>query len=409
VLNGSAYIPANLNDFKYAINFRIDGINVSSSSIVGKSNNKYIEYIGNQSFSGYRGSEITIQAIAYNFSENEINDVSLSAGATGRVICANNVSFIKERITSNSWKLSLACIMLGEGYNSTTEPDFERTVNGTNAFVWSEIIGGSEYSLSSDSLKLIMTQGLDNDGMNDAWEIANGLDIDIDDSGFDPDGDGWTNLQEMGRGTDPHINEYITPWLDVKSDSNGDGRADILWRNSQDGRNALWMMDGKSIKQVVLTNSVADQNWEIVGRGDFNGDNKSDILWRNQNTGGNSMWLMDGATVTSDLAINVVADRSWQIKSVNDFDGDGKDDILWRNMQTGNVYMYLMNGHEIRSRQSLRTVADLNWEIVTTADMNGDSKADLIWRNKASGTNVVWLMDGLQLTSNYVLNTISVS
>ena len=35
---------------------------------------------------------------------------------------------------------------------------------------------------------------------------------------------------------------------------------------------------------------VADQNWKVVGTGDFNGDGKSDILWRNTSTGENAIW-----------------------------------------------------------------------------------------------------------------------
>ena len=41
------------------------------------------------------------------------------------------------------------------------------------------------------------------DGIPDWWKRIYGLDITIDVSGADPDGDGWTNLQEFQRGSDP--------------------------------------------------------------------------------------------------------------------------------------------------------------------------------------------------------------
>ena len=195
----------------------------------------------------------------------------------------------------------------------------------------------------------------------------------------------------------------------VKSDNNGDGKGDILWRNNQDGRNALWIMNGMSIANVTLIDTVDDQNWKIVGRGDFNGDKKSDVLWRNSITGGNRIWLMDGTTVSSNLAINTVADTSWHIKSVNDFDGDGKDDILWRNLATGHVYMYLMNGEKIHAQSSLGVVSDLDWQIAVTADVDGDNKDDLIWRHKITGKNYIWIMDGLTEISRYMLNNVNTS
>jgi len=55
----------------------------------------------------------------------------------------------------------------------------------------------------------------DGDGLPDDWEIAHGLDPTLDDSGFDPDFDGLTNLQEYERGTDP-----------LNPDTDGDGLLD---------------------------------------------------------------------------------------------------------------------------------------------------------------------------------------
>ncbi len=61
---------------------------------------------------------------------------------------------------------------------------------------------------------------LDGDGMDDTWEDANGLDSSTDDSADDLDGDGYTNLEEYTAGTDPSDATY-TP-----DDTDGDGMDD---------------------------------------------------------------------------------------------------------------------------------------------------------------------------------------
>ena len=55
----------------------------------------------------------------------------------------------------------------------------------------------------------------DHDGMDDAWESAQGLDPNSDDRAGDPDGDGLSNIQECVLGTKP-----------VASDTDGDGVSD---------------------------------------------------------------------------------------------------------------------------------------------------------------------------------------
>ena len=63
-------------------------------------------------------------------------------------------------------------------------------------------------------------------------------------------------------------------------DMDGNGQADVLWRNSVTGQNWLYTMDGAAIRSSTYLNTVAGA-WQIVGNGDYNGDTNADILWRN--------------------------------------------------------------------------------------------------------------------------------
>ena len=86
-------------------------------------------------------------------------------------------------------------------------------------------------------------------------------------------------------------------------DFNGDGDADLVWRNSAKGENVIWYLKGtafagsdgsasyiprEGIDYDSLL-SVPDPDWAIVGYGDFNGDQKTDIVWRNGRTGDNAV------------------------------------------------------------------------------------------------------------------------
>ncbi len=193
--------------------------------------------------------------------------------------------------------------------------------------------------------------------------------------------------------------------LNISSpDFNGDGKADILWRNEATGQNVVWLMDGTNLTTVVDLTSLKypnePPNWSIGGTGDFNSDGKEDILWRNSATGDNMMWLMDGTNMAQVRNLTPVADAFWDISSTGDFNSDGKEDILWRNSATGQNVVWLMDGTNLTTGVELTPVADANWDISGTGDFNGDGQVDILWRNGVSGENGVWLMNGTQLATS---------
>ncbi|MDO9041560.1 MAG: FG-GAP-like repeat-containing protein [Desulfocapsaceae bacterium] len=181
-----------------------------------------------------------------------------------------------------------------------------------------------------------------------------------------------------------------------RGDFNGDSKPDILWRNTLTGANKVWYMDGNiRLGQVPILPIVADQKWKIVGTGDFNGDGKSDILWRNSTTGQNKVWYMNKIIYSGSGSIATVPGSAWIIAGTGDFNGDGKSDILWKNTSTGAVLVWYMNGVTFVGSGTTTSETDKNWKIVGVGDFNNDVKPDILWRNSVSGANRVWYMDGM--------------
>lgn len=192
-------------------------------------------------------------------------------------------------------------------------------------------------------------------------------------------------------------------------DYNGDGAADILWRNAVTGQNHMYLMDGSTVFSSVSVTTVPNPDmWKVVGNGDYNGDGNSDILWRHNVTGQNHMYLMDGGTITSSLGVTTVPNPdSWKVAGNGDYNGDGKTDILWRHAVTGQNHMYLMDGATVTSSLGVTTVPNPDdWKVAGGGDYNGDGKSDILWRHAVTGQNHMYLMDSATVTSSLGVTTV---
>lgn len=179
-------------------------------------------------------------------------------------------------------------------------------------------------------------------------------------------------------------------------DFNRDGRDDIFWRNSGSGANLLWFLNGGGSVTQQAAPSMAVR-WQVVGSGDFNGDGRFDIVWRDPSTGSNALWYMNGAARTEAPASTV--SPSYHLGATGDFDGDGRFDFMWRNASTGHNIMWrqTINGTVVTTSSAPSSMI-----LAASADVNGDDRWDLLWRVPGSGTNGLWLMNGPTYTSRTV-------
>lgn len=228
-----------------------------------------------------------------------------------------------------------------------------------------------------------------------------------------------------------------------RSDFNGDGRSDILWRLGTFDAVSNWLgtpTGGFQINDANAFTYGVPFGYLLIGTGDFNGDGFGDVLaryrwspsdvkiWHGSSTGGLTAGLLsfvgrsaqvigigdlndDGRddllvggstnftifTAAMDArfsasSVSVTHPADWQVAGVGDFNGDGRDDILWRN-QSGTVsnWLNLVGGLQVNDANAM-VQAPTDWHIVGVGDFNGDGRDDIVWRND-SGSVSNWLAE----------------
>jgi hypothetical protein len=222
---------------------------------------------------------------------------------------------------------------------------------------------GVSVALSADGKTAILGGNADNNGIGAAWVFAQ---------------PGATSLT-------------------VTHDFNGDGKSDILFRNSSSGAVVGWQMSGGTVTSSA-TIATVPTNWQIVAQRDFDGDGKTDILWRDTTSGAVALWLMNGLTLKQPAISIGTVPTHWVIAGASDFNGDGNADILWYDTSTGTVAIWLMNGGTVLQKGTVGTVP-LSWSIFGTTPNGG-----IGWRN-TSGAVALWGMNGFTIAHTYSLGT----
>ncbi|ELR98420.1 5'-nucleotidase C-terminal domain-containing protein [Gloeocapsa sp. PCC 73106] len=100
-------------------------------------------------------------------------------------------------------------------------------------------------------------------------------------------------------------------------DMNEDDVPDILWRNRTSGQNGIWLMggeQGQEVTEIVTIEAELNAEWNIRGTGDYNGDGFADIVWRNLANGNNGVWLYDGElSRRAIVSFTTETNSDWQI------------------------------------------------------------------------------------------------
>ncbi|MFO0827449.1 MAG: VCBS repeat-containing protein [Phycisphaerales bacterium] len=127
-------------------------------------------------------------------------------------------------------------------------------------------------------------------------------------------------------------------------DVNGDGRYDVIWRQNSSNLIFGWLMNGFTpITSNFIGNGQAmSTDWVLGAMGDLDGDGRADLIWRNTVTSQVKAWLLESLYRKGYGNIGSKS-LAWTMRGCADINGDGKADLLWTNASSGQVNAWLMN------------------------------------------------------------------
>lgn len=188
--------------------------------------------------------------------------------------------------------------------------------------------------------------------------------------------------------------------LAAQGDFNADGKADLVWRNSQTNQVALWLMDGPRPAEGFYLRAP-DASWRLIGAADFNGDTAADLAWLNDVSHNVEVWLMVGSTITSSAVVAVLPHGHWQPAAFADFNGDGKSDMLWHDRTSAESNaIWLMSGTTVIVGAWVTGLEPYHYADAV-GDFNGVGKADILSVNRGIDLATVWMMNGYVVSSTH--------
>lgn len=207
----------------------------------------------------------------------------------------------------------------------------------------------------------------------------------------------------------------LTATVTGVGDFNGDGRTDVFWHVPYSGANFVWQMGSTVGTFTTVSKATMASNFSMKGLGDFNADGSPDQLWFDLNSGKASI-VTSSATTVIPAPIGMspwgsvvgapAPEGMWFVEGIGDFDGNGRSDILWR-CTSGDFVISYFTGTSMAYTNSQFRMFNNNYQVVGIGDITGDGKDDIAFRNTLTGEVVVASGFSGSTYSTHSLGTIS--
>jgi len=135
------------------------------------------------------------------------------------------------------------------------------------------------------------------------------------------------------------------------------------------------------------------EGWQDVQTGDFNGDGRKDIIGRDSPTGDLWVAVSTGDGFRNELWGSCAGER-WVDVNVGDFDGDGRDDLVGRIASTGEWRVAVSSGKAFVMQTWGQWNSAIPWADVRVGHFNPDRFCDVIGRSPSDGRFSIGYSDG---------------
>ena len=181
--------------------------------------------------------------------------------------------------------------------------------------------------------------------------------------------------------------------LDV-ADIDGNGKADIVVRNTSTGQVVIWYMNNGV--RTAYKGQAFSTSLTYVLAADFNNDKKADLLFQDAQR---NLFIAISAGASFTLQpVGLAYSSAYALRGATDVSGDGSADILLHDASTNKLVVWYMHGATRAAYNSM--VGPTGAVLVAHGDFDGNKKSDLAWAHPTSGKIWLSLSNGSAFTTS---------